>query len=508
MMIIMSMKLIKMFILITGFVFLIPNTLAASTSVTYDFDSSEYYQGGNGGADIWITNTGSDYILVEDIWLHFDWMESGYGYVIDKTSTPIKIDAGSKVYIGKISFSIDSLTSIGDHSYQWKIRGLDNKIDFWGNPYLSSFDTGWFGSNQLYIESSLKPLAEAALINALNDINTARSKNFECPDAINKVNQAVTDYNSGINAKNGRDFSSATNYANSAKKLVQESYPIEQTYQTNKVSAEAALSGALNDINTARSKNFECPDAINKVNQAVTDYNSGLNAKNGHDFSSTINYANSAKKLILESYPIEQTYQSNKASAEAAKNAANVEMNKVLSSQSVDAKNKLTEANSHFKIGETDFTSNDFNSAISEYNIAKSLAQQASNLENEYQAKQEAELKAKQETELENAKQEAESIIKTVKSQVNGIDELKSENAKNMLSDARKHLNTAENHLSSSNFDAAISEANIAGDYADNAVKTDEEWISKNPIRSIVPGFQFVYTIFGIILVYAMFSKR
>lgn len=78
-----------------------------------------------------------------------------------------------------------------------------------------------------------------------------------------------------------------------------------------------------------------------------------------------------------------------------------------------------------------------------------------------------------------------------------------------MLNDARSHLNTAENHKSTGNFNAAINEANIAGDYAENALTTDEKWKNENPIQSAAtPGFEYIFTIIGIILVYAMFSKR
>ena len=428
------MKIIRI-LLILNIYFLIfsSNALAASTSVSSSFDSSEYYQGKNGEVDVWITNTGQDYILVETVWINFDWM-GGSGYKLDKTSTPIRIDAGSKVNIGKISFGIESSVSIGSHTYQWLISGQENKIDFWGKPYLSPFNTGWFGSSQIYIETPLKPEAETALNSALNDINTARSKNFESIDAINKVNQATTDYNSGINSKSGRDFTSA------------------------------------------------------------------------------INYANSVKKLITDSYPIEQTYQTNKANTISAKNNAIASINSVPPLQSVDAKNKLNEANSHLSIAETQFSSKNFNSAISEFNNAKSLAQQASNLESEYLAKKGDEIKIKQDAEVNAAKskQNAESAIATAKSKINNIVDLKSEQAKNMLNDARSHLNTAENHFSTSNFDAAINEAKIAGDYSDNALRTDEKWKSENPIQSAAktPGFEYIYAISGIILVYVLFSKK
>ena len=76
-----------------------------------------------------------------------------------------------------------------------------------------------------------------------------------------------------------------------------------------------------------------------------------------------------------------------------------------------------------------------------------------------------------------------------------------------MLNDARSHLNTAENHFSTSNFDAAINEAKIAGDYSANALSTDEKWKSENPIQSAT-GFEYLYAISGIILVYVLFSKK
>lgn len=440
------MKIINiLFILNIYILIFISNALAASTSVNPNFDASEYYQGKTGTVDVWVTNTGTEYILLEKIMVNFDWMQSGYSYGLDKTSTPIRIDAGSKVNIGKITFGIDASSSIGWHTYQWSINGQENKIDFWGKPYLSPFNINWFGSSQIYIETPLKPEADSALNSALNDINTARSKNFESIDAINKVNQATTDYNSGINAKSGRDFTTSINYANSAKKFITDSYPIEQTYQTNKA-------------NTISAKN----DAISTINS-------------------------------------------------------------VPSLQSVDAKNKLNEANSHLSIAETQFSSKNFNSAISEYNTAKSLAQQASNLESDYQAKQEAdritkqnagisEAKAKQDADSKVAvlKQNADSTITIAKSKINNIADLKSEQAKNMLNDARSHLNTAENHFSTNNFDAAINEAKIAGDYADNALNTDEKWKSENPIQSAAkaPGFEYIYAISGIILVYILFSKK
>lgn len=427
------MKIIKILILLSSiFVLLIPNALAASTSVSSTFDASEYYQGKSESVEVWVTNTGQDYILLEKLWITFDWL-GGLGYSIDKSSAPIRIDAGSKVYIGKISFGIESSTSIGYHSYQWSISGQENKKDFWGNPYLSPFNTGWFGSKQIYIETPLKPEADAALSGALNDINTASSKNFESADAKDKLTKAIADYNSGINAKNGRDFTSAINYANSAKKLISESSPLEQTYQTNKANAVSARNNAINAING------------------------------------------------------------------------------VPSLQSIDAKNKINEANSHYAIGETHFSSKNFNSAISEYNTAKSLAEQASNLEKEYQDKKasEAALKAKQEAETTVLKQNAENAITDAKSKISSIVNLRSDQAKNMLNDARSHLNTAENHISTGNFNAAINEAKIAGDYAQNALTTDEKWKNENPIQSAAtPGFQYIYAIIGIFLVYAMFSKR
>lgn len=416
-----TIGIITLISIISLFIF-IPNAFAASTSVSSSFDASEYYQGKAGAVDVWVTNTGQDYILVETVWITFDWM-GGSGYKLDKTSTPIRIDAGSKVNIGKISFGIESSASIGFHTYQWLISGQENKIDFWGKPYLSPFNTGLFGSSQISVETPLKPEAETALNTALNDINNARSKNFESTDAINKVNQATTDYNSGINAKNGRDFSSA------------------------------------------------------------------------------INYANSAKKLIADSYILEQTYKTNKANAENARNNAVKALNSVGSPESVDAKNKLSEANSHFSIAETRISSKDFNSAVSEYNIAKSLAEQVPNLEREYQDKKEA---------RRIAKQNAENAIVTAKSKINNIIDLRSDQAKNMLNDARSHLNTAENHLSSGNYDAAINEAKIAGDYADNALKTEEKWRNENPVKSAVKtsGFQFIYAILGITLIALLLRKR
>lgn len=418
------MKMIRILLILNiYFLILISNASAASTSVNPNFDASEYYQDKTGTVDIWVTNTGQDYILLERISINFDWMQSGYSYSLDKTSTPIRIEKGNKVNIGKISFGIESTASIGFHTYQWFINGQENKIDFWGKPYLSPFTTGWFGSSQISVETPLKPEAETSLNSALNDINTARSNNFESMDAINKVNQATTDYNSGVNAKSGRDFTSA------------------------------------------------------------------------------INYANFAKKLITDSYPIEQTYQTNKANTISAKNAAIAAINSIPSLQSVDAKNKLNEANSHLSIAETQLSSKNFNSAISEYNTAKSLAQQASNLESEY---------LKIEDNAAQSKQNAKSAIAATKSKIDNIVELKSEQAKNMLNDARTHLNTAENHISTGKFDAAINEAKIAGDYADNALKTDEKWNSENPIQSAAKasGFEYIYTISGIILVYFLFSKK
>lgn len=355
------MNIIKiLFILNIYLLIFSSNALAASTSVTPSFDSAEYYQGQSGVVDVWITNSGQDYILVESVWLTFDWMGER-GYELDKTSTPIRINAGSKVNIGKISFGIESSSSIGYHTYQWLITGQENGLNFWGNPELSPFNTDWFGSTQISVETPLKPEAEAALNTARNDINGAQSKNFESVDAMNKVNKAVTDYNSGISAQNGRDFSSAINYANSAKKLIADSYTLEQTYMAEKEAERAKKE---------------------------------------------------AEKIALEKQ--------------------------------------------------------------------------------------------------DKAKQDAINIIATTKSKIDNIIDLKSEQATNMLNDARSHLNSAENHLSTGDFDAAINEAKIAGDYADNALTTDETWISEHPLQSAAkaPGFGYLYTILGMILVFVISSKK
>lgn len=312
----MKYRKMSVFIIISLFLLLFtPNVLAASTVVSKTFNTYEYYQGGNGEVDVWITNNGENYFLVEKIQLSFDYGESGYK--IDKTDTPIRINVGEKVYIGKISFNIESSISIGHLSYKWLIIGKENKKNIWGSYYLSSFENGWFGSNQIYIETPLKSSAEEVQSNTLNNIKTAQYQNFESVDAKSKISQAEIDYNSCINAINGRDFTTA------------------------------------------------------------------------------INYANSAKKLISESYYIEQTYQTNKANALSAKNEAKNSISNVQNLQSVDAKNKINEANSHFSTGETHFYSQNFNLAISEYNSAKSLAEHASNLEVQYQV----ELKIKQEDE-------------------------------------------------------------------------------------------------------------
>ncbi|MCK4796882.1 MAG: hypothetical protein KAT05_05835 [Spirochaetes bacterium] len=408
------MNLIKILIAIIVLCILTPSVFAASTSVTSSFDTSEYYQGKNGAVDVYVTNEGNEYILLEEISINFDWMQTGYAYTLDKTSAPIRIEAGNKVKIGTISFGVASSASIGYHTYQWAISGQENKQGFWGGYSLEAFSTGWFGSSRIYVETPLKPKARDALNSALNDINTARSKNFESSSAKNNLNKATTDYNSGVSAKDAREFSSA------------------------------------------------------------------------------INYANSAKKYILDAYPLEQTYQKEKSDAISAKNAAVYELNKAKSYESVDAKNKINEANSHLSIAETRFSSGDFNSAISEYNSAKSFAKQAYVLEQDYLIQKQKDVKAKQ---------NAESTISKVKSKISTIIDLRSEQAINRLKDARTHLNTAENHLATGKFEAAIKEANIASDYSEDALKTEETWRNENPIKSSVKasGFQLILSFLSII---------
>ena len=408
------MSLIKILIAIIVLCILTPNVFAASTTVTPSFDTSEYYQGKSGAVDVYVTNTGDEYILLEDISINFDWKQTGYAYTLDKTSAPIRIEAGNKVQIGRISFGVDSSASIGYHTYQWAISGQENIQGFWGGYSLEAFATGWFGSSRIYVETPLKPETGDALNSALNDINTARSKNFESSSAKNNLNKATTDYNSGVSAKNAREFTSA------------------------------------------------------------------------------INYANSAKKYVLEAYPIEQTYQKEKTNAENARNDAKSTINSLTSLQSTEAINKLSEAKSHFSNAGTYVSSNEFNSAISEYNSAKSLAEQAYVLEQNY-------LKQKQND--EKAKQSAEGTISTVKSKISNIVDLRSEQAINRLKDARTHLNTAENHLATGKFEAAIKEANIASDYSDDALKTEETWRSENPIKSSAKasGFQLILSFLSII---------
>lgn len=67
------MKIVKILILMSCiFLLLIPNALAATTSVTSAFDASEYYQGKSGSVEVWVTNNGQDYILLEKLWITFD----------------------------------------------------------------------------------------------------------------------------------------------------------------------------------------------------------------------------------------------------------------------------------------------------------------------------------------------------------------------------------------------------------------------------------------------------
>ena len=337
------MSLIKILIAIIVLCILTPSVFAASASVTPNFDASEYYQGKNGAVDVYVTNDGEEYILLEEISINFDWMQTGYAYTLDKTSAPIRIEAGNKVKIGTISFGVESSVSIGYHTYQWAISGQENKQGFWGGYSLEAFSTDWFGSSRIYVEDALKPKAI--------------------------------------------DVRSVT---------------------------------------------------INTINNALLP-------------------------------------------------------------ESSDAKNKILEAKSHFSSAETYFSSRDFSLAISEYNAAKSYIEQAYVLEADYQKQKEAEKLAKEAEEL--AKQNAESTISTVKSKISTIIDLRSEQAIDRLKDARTHLNTAENHLATGKFEAAIKEANIASDYSDDALKTEETWRSENPIKSTAKasGFQLILSFLSII---------
>ncbi|MCL4430457.1 MAG: hypothetical protein M1167_06865 [Chloroflexi bacterium] len=117
-------------------------------SVHSFFSTTTLQPGQTVTVSVFFTSNSTDALTINDIGLHFDWMDSGGFFGFDLSSAPVTVPSGGTYMFNQISIQVPANVTLGDHTYYVGIdgtQGASSTAFSWNSPTLTVVVAGSSG---------------------------------------------------------------------------------------------------------------------------------------------------------------------------------------------------------------------------------------------------------------------------------------------------------------------------------------------------------------------------
>jgi hypothetical protein len=195
-------------------------------SLSFSWSKSVYYQGDPGSVVISLTSTSGDELEFTWVGLHYAWMQQDHYYVLDLSSSPVRIPSGGSATFSTLSFDIPSDAPVGSNDYYVRITFNEHHWYGWDNGAT------WTSSTfQTYIHDAFEKTFNDLNLQVSNKIGDAQNANYKSPDAESLLSQAQNEYSLAASLANQGKWQDAVSHLNTASNLLSQAPAKEQAYQ-------------------------------------------------------------------------------------------------------------------------------------------------------------------------------------------------------------------------------------------------------------------------------------
>lgn len=478
-----KLLLVIMILIVSAIVLAGQAEAATNVYVNGTIPNDAMYQGQIYGVNLTIQNNENFPVRIYSAGVNYDWMKSDVFYTLDTSGSYTQIESNSNVYIGKVMVSCDNTVSTGYHAYYYRVELT------WFNQFMGT----WINETvvqpgSIYVESPFKPMAMSQLQSANATLASAKAANYSSKRALADISNATNNLNNGWSAYNSNDFSRAINLTHLVLTDLADAKNGESEYLEKKASIDLMVN-AVNEKLKA-TQDARSPDGKDLVNLTRSYLNKTVQNIRDEDFDAANKNVKLAEQSIDSASNAEFIYRMRTNETAAAKDSAtqailtaqsNVQSADVIVS-SPSAGNILNDA--RFKIEEANqaLNSGDYVNATVKANVASTLASQAISEEANYRMGQ-------------------------ARNKISSIGDLKSPQAKDMLSQANAKYNQSQGDYLGGDYKSAVTNANEAFRLANDTSATEQKWRAENPVNA-VPGFGAIFALIALAGAFMLWERK